>query len=456
MKFLFKEFSPVSSQQWKEQIVKDLKGLDPSKLIWENSSGIKIAPFYNSENLKEKPTPLFTHANWDCCVLIEVVNEKQANSEALKALEGGASGLTFFIDKKIDTSALLKNISLEHIYSQFFISNDALNVLTDLKKYYGKINEHDGKLKCFVNIDPLCLYAFWGEWHASEEKDLEEITKLVHIPVNVSLYNEAGACAVNELAIGLAHTNEYFNYLEDRKALKDKTLHFSFSASADFFGEIAKFRAFRKLVALLQQQYKTNFPLHIHAETSRINQSSLDAYTNMLRTTTEGMSAAIGGCDSIAVLPYNITFERPDDFANRIALNQQHILKEESYLNKVADIGAGSYYIENLTEQLAEKAWEQFKVIESKGGFIACLKNNFIQDLIAEDAKELLEQVKDGKMVLVGVNKFQNPKEVQSSVFVVRSSGPKSKTDIKRIIPIRLAESFEKEKSTNSQQPTKA
>jgi methylmalonyl-CoA mutase len=345
----------------------------------------------------------------------------------------------------VDTSALLKGISLDHIYSQFFISNDALHILDDLKSHYGNVNEHDGKIKCFINIDPLCLYSYYGEWHANKEKDLSILDGLKHVPVNVSLYQEAGANTVNELAIGLAHLNEYFTYLSEKKNLKKQPLHFIFSVGSDFFTEIAKFRAFRKLVALLQEQYSVNLPIHIHVQTSLINKSALDSYTNMLRTTTEAMSAVIGGCDSLAVLPFNEQLDEVSDFSSRISRNQQHILKEESYLNKVADMASGSYYIETLTEELCEHAWEQFKMIESKGGFILCLESNFIQDLISKDAEHFKSQVKEGKMILVGVNKFQNAKESLKEVPSSKESGD-AKTATQPIRPIRLSEPFEKEK----------
>jgi methylmalonyl-CoA mutase len=446
MKKLFSEFSGTTSQQWKEQIVKDLKGIDFEKLVYKTHNGFNVNPFYTSEDLKEKCEPLFTNGDWDICEQITVNDEKKANTQALQALKNGASGLSFYIHKKINTSVLIKNISLEHIYSQFFISNDALHVLDDLKNHYCKINPHDGKLKCFVNIDPLCLLAFYGEWHDNEEKDLSVLNKLVHIPVNVSLYEEAGASTVNELAIGLAHTNEYFNYLFQQNKLENKTLHFIFSVAPDFFTEIAKFRAFRKLINLLQQQYSTDFPIHIHAQTAQINKSCLDAYNNMLRTTTEGMSAIIGGADSLCVLPFNEGFEEATKFSSRMAVNQQHVLKDEVYLNKVADISSGSYYIEFITNSIAEKAWEQFKLIESKGGFTECLKNNFIQDLIAHDANILLQEAKEGKLVLVGVNKFQK-REEESPKTEDRRPKTEAKTLITPIKPIRLAESFEKEKS---------
>lgn len=446
MRKLFSEFTPVTAQQWKDQLTKDLKGIDFETLQWKTNNGIIIKPFYTAEDIKETKAPLFVTANWDICEHITVSDEKKANAKALAALKGGASGLSFYIHKKIDTTALLKNISLHHIYSQFFISNDALHILSDLKDYYGKVNEFEGKIKCFVNIDPLCLLAFYGEWHTNQSKDLLVVDQLVHIPVNVSLYQEAGANSVNELAIGLAHLNEYFNYLNEKKILSNKTLHFIFSVNGSFYNEIAKLRAFRKLVALLQEQYGVNFPIHIHGQTAQINKSSLDAYTNMLRTTTEGMSAVLGGCNSLSILSFNEGFEESSDFSSRISRNQQHILKEESYLDKVADISAGSYYIETLTDELAQKAWEQFKVIESKGGFIACIQNNFIQELISKDAAELLSEVKEGKITLVGVNKYHNIKEgAPSKVFMVKSKET-TKPSFNRVKPIRLAYSFEEEK----------
>lgn len=415
MENLFAEFNGVTAQQWKEQIIKDLKGVDFNALTWKTDNGFDVLPFYTSEDLKEKNAPLFTDANWDLTEFIDVKDEVSANKKALNALQRGASGIVFFIRKKINTALLIKDISLEHIYSEFNISNDALHLIEDLKGYYAHKNAFDGKIKCIINIDPIYLYAFYGEWHKNEKTDLEVLKKLQHISVNATLYQEAGSSVVNELAFALAHLNEYFNYLSNEKFASCKLIHSSFSIGSNFFMEIAKLRAFRKLVSLLQKQYNTNYHLHIHCQTSGINKSKADAYNNMLRSTTEAMSSIIGGANSLVVMPYNSTFEEINDFGNRIALNQQHVLKDESYLNKVADIASGSYYIESLTETIAEKAWEKFKEIESKGGLIKCLQNNFIQDLIEKDFNNSLNQYKENKLVLVGVNKFQNTNETISN-----------------------------------------
>jgi methylmalonyl-CoA mutase len=449
MEKLFSDFKAATAEEWKNQIIKDLKGTDYEKLIWHRGDGINVQPFYTKQ--EQTHQPLFTHTGWDICEQITVNNETEANKRALEALKGGASGLSFYIHKKIDTKALVKDISLEHIYTQFFISHDALHIQNDLKDFYGKKNQYDSKIKCFINIDPVSLFEYYGEWHNNEEKDLQVIEQLNHLPVNASLYQEAGANAVTELALALAHTNEYFNYLAEKNLLKEKTLHFTFSIGNDFFTEIAKLRAFRKILALLQKQYQTNFAIHIHAQTSLLNKSHLDANTNMLRTTTEGMSAVIGGCDSLCVLPYNESFENTNSFSARISRNQQHLYKEESYLDKVSDMSAGSYYVEWLTEELAQKAWEEFKLIEADGGLLMGLKSGSIQQKIKEQAEQLIAQFKEEKFVLVGVNKFQNKSEVISQKPPIKNRVISSEVEkrssikVKSIKPLCLSDYLVKE-----------
>lgn len=434
MEKLFSEFNSVSEQQWKDQIIKDLKGADYNSLIWHNKNGFDVRPFYTGENTREN-SPLFSFSDWDICEPIDVFDERFANHQALEALKKGASGLVFTINKKIDTKKLLKDISLYHIYSQFNISNDALHVLEDLKDVYGKKNSYDGKLKCFINIDPIHLFAYWGEWHDTKEKDLSVLKQLFHIPVNGSLYQEAGSTQVNELAFTLAHCNEYFNYFSDSNELNDKPVHVSLSVGGDFFTEIAKLRAFRKLFDLLKNTYQSNNPLYLHTQTTMLNKSEKDAYTNLLRSTTEAMSAVIGGCNSLGVAGYDQVYSQANEFSSRMAINQQHILKDESYLNKVADMAAGSYYIEQLTDHLAERAWEKFKSIETKGGFMVCIDSGYIQNIISEDLIVLKENYKQNKAVLIGVNKYPNTSEIKQ-VAKNKSASDKGK----RITPKRLTE----------------
>jgi methylmalonyl-CoA mutase len=440
MQKLFSEFTGVTNDQWKDQIIKDLKGIDFQTLTWHTSNGIDVRPFYSNADLPKVTEPLFNHIGWDACEHIYVTNESSANKQALSALQKGATGLVFVIHKKIETAQLLKDISVEHIYTQFVISNDALHVLNDLRSFYSVKNKYDGKIKCVVILDPIGLFGYYGEWHDSQEKDLAAIKDLIHIPVNASLYQEAGANQVNELAFAVAHVNEYFNYLNNSSALNNKIIHVTFSIGGDFFMEIAKLRAFRKLIDLLQATYQTSFELHIHCQTSELNKSEKDAYTNLLRSTTEAMSAVIGGTNSLSVMAYDHSFNDASDFSSRMSINQQHILRDESYLNKVADMASGSYYIESLTEQLAEKAWDAFKDIEANGGLIACLNSGKIQNTITENFDALAAQYKENKLVLIGVNKYPNASETKQTTRK-RTENTKGK-NIDRILPKQLSDLF--------------
>jgi methylmalonyl-CoA mutase len=388
MQKLFTEFTATTAAQWKEQLVKDLKGIDYNTLVWKTNSGIEVQPFYTHENLNNSPSPIFTISDWAICETIFVTDAKTANAQALNALRNGASGLVFHITHKTDFLILLNEVLLQYIYTLFVVPPEFEK---ELAVFLSSISVGDN---CFVECDTTL-------------NGKVELQKTSSICMSTNLYQEAGANTINELAFSIAHLNEYLNIASSSIT----TIHLNVSVGGDFFMEIAKLRALRKLINFLLNEYKLTANIHIHAQTTSINKSVVDSYNNMLRSTTEAMSASIGGANSIAVLPFDLEFNPQNDFSSRMARNQQLILKDESYLNKVADMAAGSYYIETLTETLCEKSWEQFKVIESKGGILASLKSNYIQESISKDAEALIKQFKEGKLVLVGVNKFQNKNE---------------------------------------------
>lgn len=406
MQKLFSEFPSTNAKQWKEQLIKDLKGIDYNSLIWKTNTGIDVQPFYTKDDLKSKPEPLFTKTDWAICENIIVDYAEKANAQALNSLQNGASGLVFHISHKIDYSVLLKDILLKHIYALFIIKPDLEYELTNY------LNSIETGNSCFVESDTILE----GKINTRYNKN---------ICVSTNLYQEAGANAINELAFSLAQINEYLNI----SSSDIQTIHINVSVGGDFFMEIAKLRALRKLVYFLIKQYALNTTVHIHAQTTLINKSGVDSYNNMLRSTTEAMSAAIGGANSIVVLPFDFEFNEQNDFSSRMARNQQLILKEESYLHIVSDIAAGSYYIESLTETLCEKAWSEFKMIESKGGLVKCLETKYIQNIIHKDAEILIQQFKEGELVLVGVNKFQNNNEEVKEIKqkgLIHSSGIKA------------------------------
>lgn len=421
MQKLFTEFEPRTAQQWKEQLVKDLKGIDFNALMSKTNEGIDVQPFYTAENNDAKQEPIFTHNDWAICERIMVDDEKQANQQALVALSNGVSGLEFVITKQTNFDVLLKGILLQHIYSYFHLPQSQFANLDAALKNTGAGNN------CCINTDVIAHLCETGNWYTSEQNDFSSIKNNAVVAVNGTRYQEAGANAVNELSFLLAHLNEYLNFYSENQSLKSlKHIHLSVSVGGDFFKEIAKLRALRQLVQFLQKQYNVNLPIHIHGQTTSINKNELDSYNNLLRSTTEAMSASIGGCNSVTVLPYDSSFNSPSSFSLRMARNQQLILKEESYLNKIADMSAGSYYIESLTQSLCNKAWEAFKQIEAEGGFIKNVTNNQIQSIIEKDSTLLKQQFADGTLVLVGVNKYKNPNETsvpQKEVSSVLNEG---------------------------------
>ncbi len=406
MQKLFTEFNNTTAQQWKEQLIKDLKGIDFETLISKTNEEIDIQPFYTAEDSSQKREPIFTHNDWAICERIVVEDEKQANQQALEALSNGASGLEFIIKTKINYSVLLNGILLEHIYSLFHIPVTEFHALQFALKSVNTGNN------CFINTDVISHFCETGNWTLSQNEDFKLIENNSFISINGSLYQNAGTNAVNELSFIVAQLNEYLNFYNSKNTLQQlKYIHLSVAVGGDFFKEIAKLRALRNLISFICTQYQLEIPVYIHGLSTSINKSHLDSYTNLLRSTTEAMSASIGGCNSITVLPFDSSFANANNFSLRMARNQQLILKEESYLNKVADMAAGSYYIESLTQTISNKAWEAFKGIEAKGGFLEALKNSVVQDIVVKDASLLQKQFEDGTLVLVGVNKFKNANE---------------------------------------------
>jgi methylmalonyl-CoA mutase len=371
-------------------------------------------------------------------------------------LNGGVSCLSFCLNGDTDLSVLLKDILIEHIAIQFIL-NDQIDTFE--RQSTALINERNltvNGLNIAVNYDVLAHFAESGNWLANKEADLNEVLKISGLPFNThklvvdaSLYQNSGANQVTELAITLSHYNEYLNQLANAKFDFGKLksgVQINVTVGSDFFGEIAKLRALRKLVALVNTVYNIEAHVFISCSTSHLTLASKDAYTNLLRSTTQAMSAVIGGCSALYVTQFDELLDSENkNLSVRMARNQQLILKEESYLDKASDIGAGSYYIESLTEELAEKAFELFKSWEAQGGFISCLEKGIIQKEVNKQAGLLKEKTASGELVIIGVNKYINATDKVSALKIKEERN--SKTVIEPIKAIRLAEKFETEQA---------
>ena len=414
---LFSDFSPVSTEKWMEKVTADLKGADfEKKLVWKTNEGFKVKPFYRMEDLEglkttdalpgEFPYLRGTKKNsneWLVRQEIKVESPKEANAKALDILNKGIDSLSFHVKAKelnaeyIET--LLNDICAECVELNFSTCQGHVVELADL------------------------LVAYFQKKEATAQ-----LPKYRVLNVNALTLNNAGAYISQELGYALAWGNEYMNQLTEAEipaAIVAKKIKFNFGISSNYFLEIAKFRAARMLWANIVASYNPEClrdcenkgpngecrcaaKMKVHAETSTFNLTLFDAHVNLLRTQTEAMSAALGGVDSMTVVPFDKTYETPDEFSERLARNQQLLLKEESHFDKVIDPAAGSYYIENLTVSIAKQAWEIFLAVEEEGGFYAALKAGTVQAAVNESNKARHKAVAQRREVLLGTNQFPN------------------------------------------------
>lgn len=433
-KLLFSDFESASSKAWKQKIQVDLKGADYNNtLIWNTNEGIDVRPFYHQDQIKK--TTLIQPQKWLVGQIIFVQNEDASNKKAVDAIERGAESIKFIIpNKEISVSETLQNIDLETVNIQFELQFLNLDYLTKIPA------------KAEIQIDPIGNLAKSGNWFNSLETDLNFLksstTTTKSITVDTTTYQNAGALIVQQLAYGLAHLNETFNTVDCSQL---KTVYFKVAVGTNYFFEIAKLRAFRVLFNTLASEYNCVATLKIHATPTKRNKTIYDYNTNMLRTTTECMSAILGSANTIFNLPYDAIYHKDNEFGERIARNQLLILKKESYFDAVKNASDGSYYIESLTHQLAEKALTIFKDIEANGGFIQQLKANTIQKKIKENATKEQSDFDSGKITLLGTNKHPNKNDKMKhdlELFPFVKINPR-KTLIQPIIEKRLAETLE-------------
>lgn len=443
----FDEFPPVSTEKWEEIIQNDLKGKDyKESLRWDTRDGFDVLPFYRNEdlsNLDHSAKPLVTSANWSILEIVEDAKPTAANKQALIALENGASGLDIRlssdrIGSKKDLETLFNGIRLDIITVVFGPSISSERVIKWVHEIISDRDLSPDSLDIHFSADIFSQAVVSGDLPTREwmEDSLNQMTsKSGSLMINTCPYSNAGANIIQQLAFALAAGNEYLGV----SAEEGKSLSFRFSTGTHYFPEIAKYRAFRLLWTKVLEEYGvTNSDLNIFSETALWNKAQNDSHNNMLRTTTEAMSAALGGCNGITVHRFDEQFETPTPFASRIARNTQLILQEEAYLSKVSDPGAGSYYIEILTEKIAKESWKLFQDIESNGGFYEGLTAGAIQQLVSDSRNQKIQAYKEEKESLIGVNKYQPDDTIDISTDKIQelvSSLPDS-VDITEITPI--------------------
>lgn len=444
---LFEQFPEVSAKQWKQKIQADLKGADYNDtLIWHSNEGINVKPFYHADDFEQLPDTSEARASqFKICQTIFVANVELSNKKALDAIERGAESIKFIIPSEtISVEQLLQHIELSNIPVYFelqFLSSEYVRTIPSENTVI--LNDIIGKLTST------------GNWFKNLQDDFSNFRANVEqtgsFSVDGAIYQNAGANMTQQLAYSLAHAAEYLQVLDDKLSEDDKAgldVHFTISVGSNYFFEIAKLRALRQLWSSLASEFKVNPSCKIFVIPTKRNKTLYDYNTNLLRTTTECMSAILGGANTICNLAYDAVYHKDNEFGERIARNQLLILKNESYFDKVDNPADGAYYIESLTTDLASKAMEIFKDIEANGGFLSQLKEGTIQRKLKESAKLEQQQFDAGKITLLGSNKHPNPEDRMADdleLYPFVKTNP-VKTLIEPIIAKRLAEQLEKER----------
>ena len=442
-KSLFSEFDPVLKQEWMEKVGIELKGADfDKKLVWKNLSKIKIQPFYNAEdehdyikNTGENSQSLINYRS------IAVNSAENGNRLALKAIEEGINGLLFTIDKKITVADLLNGIDLNKIAISF---NLKANVIEFASAFFALLKEKKvvvENIKGYIDIDLISNYLTQGSIENEQIDSAAELIKLSKkypnykcLTISGSEYLDSGANQVQEVAYTLGSLVFLIDKLKANGISEQEVfenLNFKLAIGSEYFVEIGKFRAFNSILTEIANKYGITEQKHtLVAKTSIWSKSVTDPHTNLLRATTEAMSAILGNVDGILIDAYDKEFNDASDFSSRIAGNISTILKEESYLGKVSNPVDGSYYIEEVSAEIAAKALEIFKAVEENGGFYKSFEGELIQQQIAEIRQEKIKFISQRRLPMVGVNKYPNLMETVDSSLL--SSGQEESSKLLR------------------------
>ena len=438
---LFSEFQAPTRQEWLDKIEVDLKGADfQKKLVWRTNEGFNVQPFYRREDLEDKAAVNslpgefpFIRGNktdnnlWYVRQNIDVTDAKSANAKALDILNKGVDSLGFhFCGDMVNAETvetLLKDIRCDIVEVNFCTCKRRSLELAQLLVAYFEKQGYDKEKVCgSIDWDPIEKILVKGKDTtailalAPQLIDtLKEYPNFRCVAVNSVALNNSGAYIYQELGYALAWGNEYLNQMVEmgvEPTLAAKNIKFNMGVSENYFMEIAKFRAARMLWAQIVKQYEPKCDcacqMHVCAITSEYNQTLFDSYVNLLRSQTETMSAAIANVDSIVVTPFDKPYETPTDFAERIARNQQLLLKEEAHFDKLVDVAGGSYTIEHLTDAIAKEGWKLFLEVENAGGFLAeALKGNIVNAVNASNDKRHADAAKRKEFIL-GTNQFPN------------------------------------------------
>lgn len=404
MENLFAEFNITSANDWKNQIIKDLKGEVYENLIWKNENGFDVQPFYTQEDLHYSPEPVFTHTDWEITSRAIGQSSEEKNQSLLHSLKIGATAIE--VDDSRNYSEVLKEVELNYIQSTFIVEENHLSELTDYLKSNYTLEELSINLFC----KSLSSEKDLSTWYAAI-KEFTTLNKFKCISINALTHHNQNCNAQYEVALIFSELVEHLEFQRKNNIKVLSAPVIKTGVNCDYFVQIAKLRAIRKIWSLIKEEYNLASYIYIIAETTLTNKSISDNYNNLLRTSIEAMAAVAGGANEVLVNGFDALLKANNSLAKRMSLNQQLILKHESYFDKMADIGCGSYYIESLTDAIAENSLSTFKKFEELGGYFACLKSGIFTKEINSQAEEKQKNFDSLTNLSIGVNKYKNTHE---------------------------------------------
>ena len=445
---LFNQFPGIPKSEWEKKIREDLKGVDYDNcLVYKTLDGLNLQPYYRAEDTRELKyldgfpgefpyvrTGKKDSNSWEIRQDLVAGEPAETSRLAAEIINRGVTSLGLKVNSSIINSVgrlseLLEHIPLENISLNLLSGKDSLNIAGFLIEETGARQLNSNNLRGTFDFDPIGNLTVKGKFYHSEDEDFYSLKNLIEklrgslplykaIEVNALNLSNAGVTPVQQIALALSMGSEYIARLTGMGFQVDDIagrMQFTFGTGTGYFIEIAGLRAVRLLWSKIVEAYKPgdfkNALMSVHAVTTGWNRTLYDPYVNMLRSTTEAMSAILGGADSVEILPFDSVSAGESEFSLRNARNVQTVLKEEAYFDRVIDPGAGSYYIGNLTDSIAEHAWKLFLEIEDKGGYISAFKSGFIQQIVDEIAKRRLHNIATGREVLLGTNCFPDARE---------------------------------------------
>jgi methylmalonyl-CoA mutase len=476
-------FSPATLEEWKKKAEESLKGKPVESLSRSTYEDIRLKPLYTKEDLENKNVseypgfedfrrginPLgYVACDWEVAQTIPAANVGEMKEMLLASFQKGQTAISFELSEKvlIEIPTILNDL-----YASYPFSVNAKRYQADLLTLIQQMAEENGNnqdVTGYIGMDPVALSleagtepeAQYDQWAKIIENAAEKLPNVKTILADTTPFHNGGANAVQELACALAGGVEHIQMLTERgiglETVLDKIV-FKFAIGSNFFMELAKLRAARLLWCRLTEAYEVAPELRkmvISAETSRFTKTKYDPYVNLLRAGNEAFAAVLGGIQYLHVSPYNEPEGKLTDFSDRIARNTQLILKEETHIKNVVDPAGGSWYIESLTNELAEKAWALFLEIDERGGIISALRSNWLQQQIASVREKRLKDIFTRKQSIIGTNIYANPQD-EPLQTVAKEKAAQVVGTIKPIPQDRLAEPYEELRSRAEQLPVK-